>query len=57
MDFGYQVTKQVDLQLQVKNLANTYWEYVWYNTTTNQDMHSPGDGIAFYGAVNIKFDL
>jgi len=57
LDLGYQLTKQVDLQFQVKNLTDTYWEYVWYNTTVNQTMHSPGDGRAFYGAVNVKFDI
>lgn len=57
LDLGYQVNKLVDLQFQVKNLTGTYWEYVWYNTTTNQSMHSPGDGRAFYGAINVKYDL
>ncbi|MGZ4953967.1 MAG: TonB-dependent receptor domain-containing protein [Methylobacter sp.] len=57
LDLGYQVNKIVDLQFQVKNLADTYWEYVWYNTTVNQTMHSPGDGRAFYGAINVKYDL
>ncbi len=54
LDIGYQVNKYVDLQFQAKNLTDTYWEYVWDNTTT---MHSPGDGRAFYGAINIKYDL
>jgi iron complex outermembrane receptor protein len=57
LDLGYQVNKIVDLQFQVKNLTDTYWEYVWYNTTVNQTMHSPGDGRAFYGAINVKYDL
>jgi len=57
LDLGYQVNKIVDLQFQVKNLADTSWEYVWYNTTANQTMHSPGDGRAFYGAINVKYDL
>ncbi len=50
----YQVNKQVGLQFQVKNLTNTYWEYAWFDGT--QTLHSPGDGRAFYGAVNVKFD-
>ena len=57
LDLGYQVNKLVDLQFQVKNLTDTYWEYVWYNTTANQSAHSPGDGRAFYGAINVKYDL
>lgn len=56
-DLGYQVNKMIDVQFQAKNLAGTYWEYVWYNTTVGQTMHSPGDGRAFYGAINVKFDL
>lgn len=55
LDIGYQVNKWVDLQFQAKNLTDTYWEYVWDNGSTT--MHSPGDGRAFYGAINIKYDL
>ena len=55
LDIGYQVNKYVDLQFQAKNLTDTYWEYVWDNGPDT--MHSPGDGIAFYGAINIKYDL
>ena len=57
LELGYQVNKMVDLQFQIKNLADTYWEYVWYNTTVNQTAHSPGDGRAFYGSVNFKYGL
>ncbi len=64
LDIGYQVNKYVDLQFQAKNLTDTYWEYVWYNNArdrdgnrVNQTAHSPGDGRAFYGAINIKYDL
>ncbi|MDD1622265.1 MAG: TonB-dependent receptor [Methylococcaceae bacterium] len=59
LDLGYQVTKEVDLQFQAKNLTNTHREYVWYDETfgaSAQPFFSPGDGIAFYGAVNVKFD-
>ncbi|NOU20419.1 MAG: TonB-dependent receptor [Methyloglobulus sp.] len=55
LDIGYQVNKWVDLQFQAKNLTDTYWEYVWNNGGTT--MHSPGDGRAFYGAININYDL
>ena len=57
LDLGYRVNKMVDLQFQVKNLTDTYWEYVWYNSTPNQSMHAPGDSRAFYGAINVKYDL
>ncbi|MDD2759224.1 MAG: TonB-dependent receptor [Methylomonas sp.] len=59
LDLGYQVTKEVDLQFQAKNLTNARREYVWYDETfgaSAQPFFSPGDGIAFYGAVNVKFD-
>ncbi|MCQ8180907.1 TonB-dependent receptor [Methylomonas sp. SURF-1] len=55
LDLGYQLTKQVDLQFQVKNLTDTQREYVFYDASLGQ-MYSPGDGRAFYGAVNVKFD-
>lgn len=59
LDLGYQVTKQVELQFQAKNLTNAHREYVWYDETfgaSAQPFFAPGDGIAFYGAVNVKFD-
>ncbi|WP_260839174.1 TonB-dependent receptor domain-containing protein [Methylomonas koyamae] len=55
LDLGYQVTKEVDLQFQVKNLADVNREYVWYDATGGA-LYSPGDGRAFYGAVSVKFD-
>ena len=51
----YQATKELGVQFQVKNLTDTYWEYAWYDGT--QSLHSPGDGIAFYGAITAKFGL
>ncbi|MCX7087003.1 MAG: TonB-dependent receptor [Methylococcales bacterium] len=57
LDIGYQVNKMIDLQFQVKNLTDTSWEYVWYNTTAKESAHSPGDSRAFYGSINIKYDL
>ena len=56
LDVGYQVNKWVDLQFQAKNLTDTYWEYVW-DLDANTTIHSPCDGRAFYGAINIKYDL
>ncbi len=50
----YQVNKYVGLDFQVTNLTDKYYEYVWDAGTT---LHSPGDGRAFYGAVNVEFDL
>ena len=60
LDLGYKVTKEVELQFQAKNLTDTQREYLWYDESygTGQrfPFYSPGDGIAFYGAVSVKFD-
>ncbi|MBS3954567.1 MAG: TonB-dependent receptor [Methylomicrobium sp.] len=55
LDLGYQVSKEIELQFQIKNLTDTYWEYVWHNGS--ETLHSPGDGRAFYGAVSVNYDL
>jgi len=55
LDLSYKINKMVELQFQAKNLANTYWEYVWHDGA--QTLHSPGDGLAFYGAVNVNYDF
>ncbi len=55
LNLDYQVNKMVGLQFQVKNLTDTYWEYAWYDGAIT--LHSPGDGRAFYGAVNVNYDL
>lgn len=56
LELGYQVTKNVDVQFQAKNLADVNREYVWYDNAYTAPLFSPGDGRAFYGAVNVKFD-
>lgn len=48
----YQVTPKVSLELQLKNLANRYYEYVWIN---DQTRHAPGDGRAVYMSANLKY--
>lgn len=55
LDLAYQVNKMVELQFQMKNLTDTYWEYAWHDGT--QTLHAPGDGRAFYGAINVKYDF
>ncbi|KXB29500.1 TonB-dependent receptor [Dechloromonas denitrificans] len=52
---SYQVSKDVALEFQVKNLTNQYYEYVWWDSDNNQSLHSPGDGRAFYGAVRATY--
>lgn len=49
---SYQLTSAVGLELQIKNIANRYYEYVWIN---DQTRHSPGDGRAAYLSANMKF--
>lgn len=59
LDLGYQVTKQVELQFQAKNLTDAQREYLWFDESygnSAQILYSPGDGRAFYGAVSVKFD-
>jgi iron complex outermembrane receptor protein len=61
LDLGYQVNKHVEVQFQAKNLTNTQRDYVWYDETyvgaNRQPLFSPADGIAFYGAVNMRYDF
>ena len=48
----YQLSPAVTLELQLKNLAKRYYEYVWIN---DQTRHSAGDGRAAYVSANVKF--
>ncbi|WP_414651535.1 TonB-dependent receptor [Herbaspirillum sp. UBA812] len=48
----YQVNDKLSLELQLKNLANRYYEYVWIN---DQTRHAPGDGRAVYLSANVKY--
>lgn len=45
---SYRVSPQMTIDVQVKNLANRYYEYVWQN---DQTRHAPGDGRAIYLAA------
>jgi iron complex outermembrane recepter protein len=55
LDLSYKVHKNIELQFQAKNLADTYWEYAWHDGA--QTLHSPGDGRAFYGAISANYDF
>lgn len=52
----YALTKTVGVDLQVKNMFDRKYEYVWYDTiwATPQPMFSPGAGRAFYASLNVK---
>ncbi|QDD67275.1 TonB-dependent receptor [Herbaspirillum seropedicae] len=49
---SYQVSPTLALELQVKNLANRYYEYVWIN---DQTRHAPGDGRAVYLSAKLTY--
>ncbi|WP_230202276.1 TonB-dependent receptor [Pseudomonas syringae] len=52
----YKVTQSVSVDLQLKNLTNRYYEYVWYDPDDAQgSLHSPGDGRALYTGVTVDF--
>lgn len=53
---SYQWNERISVDMQIKNLADRYYEYVWWNTTPvpNQSSHAPGDGRALYLGVNLK---
>ncbi|MPQ84139.1 TonB-dependent receptor [Pseudomonas sp. MAFF 730085] len=52
----YKVTPSVSVDLQLKNLTNRYYEYVWYDPDGAQgSLHSPGDGRALYTGVTVDF--
>ncbi|GGJ50438.1 TonB-dependent receptor [Pseudomonas avellanae] len=52
----YKVTQSVSVDLQLKNLTNRYYEYVWYDPDGAQgSLHSPGDGRALYSGVTVDF--
>ncbi|NRR28805.1 TonB-dependent receptor [Oxalobacteraceae bacterium] len=49
---SHQLTPALTLDLQLKNLADRYYEYVWIN---DQTRHSPGDRRSAYVSANLKF--
>lgn len=52
----YKVTESVSVDLQLKNLTNRYYEYVWYDPDGAQaSLHSPGDGRALDAGLTLDF--
>ncbi len=49
---SYQVTSTVSVDLQVRNLFDRYYEYVWFDGA--QSLHSPGAGRGVFVALNVK---
>lgn len=58
-NMSYTLSKNVSIDVQLKNLANRKYEYVWYDnffwpTGSAQPMYSSGPGRAAYISFNIK---
>lgn len=51
-EVAYAVTPHVEVSLQVKNLANEHYEYVWYDGT--QRLHAPADPRSLFGAIRLR---
>ncbi|MFO1318047.1 MAG: TonB-dependent receptor [Burkholderiales bacterium] len=49
----HELAADISVSLQIRNLLNRYYEYVWHDGT--QSLHAPGDARGFYGAVSLKF--
>ncbi|WP_417499875.1 TonB-dependent receptor [Methylophaga sp.] len=49
---SYALTEKVRLDLELKNIFDRYYEYVWMNS---ESMHSPGDGRSIYGSIQYDF--
>lgn len=50
---SYQLQPKLKLDLQLKNLFDRDYEYVWYDGS--QSLHSPGDGRAIYASLQLDF--
>ena len=51
-ELAYDLTNKVGLALTVKNLADTYYEYVWWDGA--QSLHSPADGRSVTASVRVR---
>ena len=54
LSLAYRFTQRLELEFQVRNLTNEYFEYVWFDGV--QTLHAPGEARTFFGAVNFRFD-
>lgn len=53
VEAAYRISESLEASIQVKNLTNTYYEYVWWDGA--QSLHSPGDRRAVYGTLGLRF--
>lgn len=49
----FQWSKDLSIEMQIKNVTDRYWEYVWHDGV--QSLHAPGSPRAFYVSMNAKF--
>ncbi|SEN09815.1 iron complex outermembrane recepter protein [Sphingomonas gellani] len=49
---GWRLTRQVELSLQLRNMLNDLYEYVWFDGT--QRLHAPADPRSLYGALRLR---
>ncbi|MCW1400980.1 TonB-dependent receptor [Novosphingobium sp. MW5] len=52
-EVAYTLNDQIELALSAKNLADTFYEYAWWDGA--QTLHSPGDGLNVTGSVRVRF--
>ena len=50
---SYHLNRTVELQVQVKNLTDERYEYVWWDGT--QSLHSPGEARGVHAALLARF--
>ncbi|NUA31055.1 TonB-dependent receptor [Cupriavidus basilensis] len=53
LGLGYKITKSLMAEVQVKNVTNRYYEYVWNDGT--QNLHSPGPGRSVFASVTLSY--
>ncbi|WP_324870294.1 TonB-dependent receptor domain-containing protein [Sphingomonas psychrotolerans] len=53
LELSHALTDHLELEVQVKNLANRYAEYVWWDGA--QTLHSPMDKRSIFAALAAKF--
>ena len=52
----YRVSETVSVDVQMKNVTNRYYEYVWYDPDdAKNSLHAPGDGRALYAGLTLDF--
>lgn len=53
LDARYALNSNTDLSVQLKNLTDKYYEYVWWDN--NQTLHSPGEGRSITAAIHLRY--